>query len=700
MTQKTSLLPRSLIAALVLAAGAFASDAWADCASPQTFTVGTTADDGSPESLRFLVESSAQDCDTVEIPEGTYVFDGGGPGYILVDKSITIRGAGAGLTVIDANGPATAEGVFAVDTGTTGAFLTLEGVTLQNGGTGAIGVVGAGGLHVSDTSFLGNKSSSGGGIVVTSGAANQVIVDRCTFQDNEALDGGSGAGSAIFSDAAGVSLSINDSTFSGNHADICTVIMQAGALSLSNSHIVDNDATGTCGGLGAVQASAVIADSEISRNTAQTEAGGAAFVDADVVISNTEIRDNEAGANCGGIALETQNPPLFGHVTLVDSTVDGNRAAENGGGLCGGVLASNPVAYTIDRTTISNNLADSDNTNDGSGGGLVVIGSVSLTRSWVHDNVSNSQTQTGAGGLLIVGGYSIVSTLVEKNAAVNGFGGGGAFSGVGTILDSTFSENSATGNDGAQDAGGGGIVVAADGILTLTNSTVAGNRADGSGGGILTEGALVYVSNSTLAFNVADANSGGLGAGGDGGGFFNGLTTTSLINVADSIVAGNVDASAGAESPDCFNDVVAGNLLNLTSANIVQSLDGCGIVSRETEPSEVDPLFDVAGLAENEGPAVGDPDAPAVLKTVALQSSSPALDAAANAGCPAADERGAARPIDGNGDGEAVCDLGAFEAPEFGAGTTGGETTGASTGGETTGGTSGSEDSGGCSLIR
>jgi hypothetical protein len=44
-----------------------------------------------------------------------------------------------------------------------------------------------------------------------------------------------------------------------------------------------------------------------------------------------------------------------------------------------------------------------------------------------------------------------------------------------------------------------------------------------------------------------------------------------------------------------------------------------------------------------------------------LLPSSPAIDAGTNTGCPTTDYRGYPRPVDGNGDGQAVCDLGAYE---------------------------------------
>ena len=45
----------------------------------------------------------------------------------------------------------------------------------------------------------------------------------------------------------------------------------------------------------------------------------------------------------------------------------------------------------------------------------------------------------------------------------------------------------------------------------------------------------------------------------------------------------------------------------------------------------------------------------------ALLAGSPAIDAADAAACPATDQRGVARPQDGDDDGEALCDIGAFE---------------------------------------
>ena len=110
----------------------------------------------------------------------------------------------------------------------------------------------------------------------------------------------------------------------------------------------------------------------------------------------------------------------------------------------------------------------------------------------------------------------------------------------------------------------------------------------------------------------------------------------------DLITPWNTLVAAG--SPNNCDSAVWSRGYNLESANT------CGFTATGDRPN-ANPLL---GPLQNNGGST---------LTHAPRFGSPTMDAANNATCPATDQRGVARPIDGNHDGSAVCDIGAYEAP-------------------------------------
>jgi hypothetical protein len=165
----------------------------------------------------------------------------------------------------------------------------------------------------------------------------------------------------------------------------------------------------------------------------------------------------------------------FGTLTLINCTVSDNRA--NGGG---GI--SNSGDLTLIDSTVKDNLADGIapmGVECGNGGGI----------------------QCGSGTLMLLN-----STLSGNQAGFKGRArGGGAHIGCGcraVMINSTISNNEASRESGREYAHGhghgGGVYVA--GELQLINSTISDNRASGEGGGIFVGKRLDY-SNTIVANN-------------------------------------------------------------------------------------------------------------------------------------------------------------------------------------------------------
>lgn len=312
--------------------------------------------------------------------------------------------------------------------------------------------------------------------------------------------------------------------------------------------------------------------------------------------------------NCGPtpvtIAL-TARARITGTVTL-----DGDGLVTlDGGGTTGLFDVAPGATLELREITLAGGAAP-----DGSGGAVFNAGTLRLSRVTLAGNRAYA-----GGGIFNAGGLvELRESSLDANTA--GLGGGGGIH-----------------NDG--------------GALAIESSTLAGNRAEFHGGAIFSRGGSLTLVNSTLSGNIAGLRGGGIYHVGPAR-----VEWATFVNNTARFDAGGSVYSLGTFA---WRATIFAGGAPRNCAGIATYSSGGGSVSSDSscvEPSAgdrggVDPRL--GPLQLNGGPT----------RTHAPHGASPARDSAGPAGCPATDQRGVARPIDGDGDGTPACDAGAVEAP-------------------------------------
>lgn len=164
-------------------------------------------------------------------------------------------------------------------------------------------------------------------------------------------------------------------------------------LTLTNVRITANSTGNNGGGVSLTRQAADTTDpslslenSTISGNTA-LNGGGIQCAGCDLTVNNSTISGNGASTTGGGINITTDQAT----VNLFNTTIASNTANGDGGGI-GKILGAGTIALNF--TTVSGNTADNDTNGAGDGGGIRSNSNTTLQNSIVQGNTDSTTPAT------------------------------------------------------------------------------------------------------------------------------------------------------------------------------------------------------------------------------------------------------------------------------------------------------------------
>ena len=573
-----------------------------------------------------------------------FVIDGATVSMTDLDIRPNLGGIDEGIAITDSVVTLTRVSVEGFDYGITAtdSTLTVTDVSLTQNVT--IGLyfadaVGTNPLSLTNVTLGGTAGAhtDTGAILFGSGAMMSLSNVSSAFTDTVGLALGSDVGdisldtvtvedSAIginFGASGGSTTTVNHLTINRTDAGLYVNVLDDADLDINDMNVADTDGDG-------VDLTAINGSRATITASSVTGSSGSGFIldatDSTIELTNSTSSGNGLGGGCGcgggsGVELyadnstvtldgvtSTGNTATFGGgieaanitagstVTIIRSTISGNHASDDGGGIDVDTVADDGTVVTIRDSTISGN--DSGDF----GGGLylhdVGAGTTNTARVVIQRTTFDSNNAGGYGGALAINGISPETTGLPK-----------------VLIDSsTLSNNTSP-------YGGGGVHVRGPtgptaAVVKLLNSTISGNDAQ-AGGGFDASGTplAIVISHSTIADNSAHT-SGGVAA------------SPNTLQLDNSILSGAF--SNNGNTPD---DLDVGGALVAQFSLVQAPRPGVPITTAGGNIIGVDPLL--APLANNGGPTMTRLIAPG---TPAYNAGDPAF-----AGAGLFDQRGQAR---------------------------------------------------------
>jgi RTX calcium-binding nonapeptide repeat (4 copies) len=244
---------------------------------------------------------------------------------------------------------------------------------------------------------------------------------------------------------------VSDVTVQGVGPQATTV---AGAWAASTDRIFHLLTTGTDGAINGL----TIRDGGGDQNAAGVLVLGP---DVSLQMAGVALTSNETTGDVGALWNDG------GTVAVRDAVVSANSAAN-----CCSSIANTPGTMTLERVTIDGNTSVDDS-------GVYSDAALTVIDSTISGNITTGALDTEGAGFLINGGTtSIVNSTISGNASSTD--GGGIFLDSGTL---TVNNATVTGNTADSDADGtgdgGGIRQQGTGVVTVSNTIIAGNTDTG-----------------------------------------------------------------------------------------------------------------------------------------------------------------------------------------------------------------------------
>lgn len=405
-----------------------------------TSTPDQVVGDGTPASCTASALQAAVSAG------GIVTFDCGGPVTIDVttaidvpiDRSVTVDGQGV-VTLDGGTGQGVQTRLFTFDSPnyrTTTHVLTLQRLTLQNATAPAVDFTPQD--PANPECAHGYRDGEGGAVYVRDGILH--VLD-CVFRDNHAASPGPDTGGGA--------------------------IFAVGSLGVVVQGSVFEDNSGSNGGaIGLLQSDSQVVNSRFSRNEAL--GSGANYGGATGCPDFNHPEQGGAGGNGGAIAIDggSVEQAAFCGVVFEDHTA----------GALGTVFRtpnSQRETTTFDRVTFQRNHAESG------GGGIytqdmdLVLEACAFVENSANGSAGAVRLEQGPHGSTL----NAINTTFHRNTANLALGGAVRFSGAGTLLNCTFSENEAIGGyDPNLNAAYFGAAISGGAGLTVRNTLFVDNR--------------------------------------------------------------------------------------------------------------------------------------------------------------------------------------------------------------------------------